>query len=392
METLQEALLFILILIIMLVVIGLVAFLISLIVRLILNCWLPRTIERVVIGQITSVVRQNLPLATALALAANSERGLNRSYLRRIATLLAQGLPLYEAVRKSMPNCSALTLSLIFAGERTGQLALALEQAEANLVHAGRRGRTQVLAIPYAIAMLSLTGLVTSGIMVAVIPKFKDIFKDFDAQLPNTTLALISFCSWWVDGVPPGWTVALPVVLVGLYLWVRPRRWGEPRLTSRLADRLRWHLPVLRRIAFGRNMKAALETMRLGVCAGLDLVPAARLAGLTDLNVCLQRNINRFAQLLEAGTDVRKAARQARLGEIAGLALAAGQRTGDMDAALRYAVDYHDALAGRLLAVIRNLTVPLVVLCVGSFVGWVVLSLFLPLIALIDSVTRGVPQ
>ena len=186
--------------------------------------------------------------------------------------------------------------------------------------------------------------------------------------------------------------LGLLVVLLGLYLWVRPRRWGEPRLTSRIADRLRWHLPMLRRLAFGQNMKAALETMRLGIRAGLDLIPAARLAGLTDLNVCLQRNLRRFTELFESGTDVRQAARQSRLGEIAGLALAAGQRTGDMDAALRYAVDYHDALAGRLLAVLRNLSVPLAVLCVGSFVGWVILSLFLPLIALIDSVTQGVPQ
>lgn len=372
------------------VVIGL--FLISLIVRLTLGCWLPRTIERVVIGQITSVVRQNLPLATALALAANSERGQSRKYLRRIATLLAQGLPLSEAVRKSMPNCSALTLSLIFAGERTGQLAMALEQAEANLIDAGRRRRLQALAIPYAITMLSLTALVTSGIMVAVIPKFKDIFKDYGARLPRVTEALIAFCSWWVDGAPPGWLVALLVVLVGLYLWVRPRRWGKPRLTSRIADRLRWHVPVLRRMAFGRNMKAALETMRLAIRAGLDLVPAARLAGRTDLNVCLQRRLHRFAQLLEAGTDVRQAARQAQLGEIAGLALAAGQRTGDMDAALHYAVDYHDALAGRLVAVFRSLSVPLAVLVVASFAGWVILSLFLPLITLINAASGGVPQ
>ncbi|HSW46211.1 MAG TPA: type II secretion system F family protein [Phycisphaerae bacterium] len=364
---------------------GVVAVFVRLLFRAARGLLLPKVSERIVVGQLAAIVRQNLPLATAVALAAKSEKGLSRLYLQRIATLLSQGLPLSEAVSKSMTICSPPTLPLILAGERTGRLAAALDQAEANLIDTTRRVRHQpLLPVPYLIVMAGLTITITAGIMVAVVPKFQEIFKDFGTQLPGITRALIDFSKWCVQ--TPAWLVALIALVTGLYLSVRPRRIGRPQLTARLADHLRWNLPVLHRITYSRGLKTAFEIMRLGVGAGMDLAPAAELAARTDVNTCLRERLLRFARLIEQGTNLRQAARDARIGEVAGTALAAGQRSHDMDAALRYIIDYHDALVSRLAAVCRSLAVPLVVLVVATFAGWVTLALFLPLIALINSV------
>jgi len=355
--------------------------------RLTLASYLPRTTERAVIGQIAAVVRQHLPQAAALAVAAGSERRLTRRFLYHIAGLLSRGLPLFEAVLKGMPNCSALTLSLIAAGQRTGQLAAALDQAEANLVERLLRRRGQpTLAIPYLLAITSLTVLLTSGIMIAIIPKLKEIFTDYKAILPGVTRSLVTV-SLWVSQNGFVWVTAVALLVIALYLLVRPRRWGQPRLTSQLADYLRWHLPIARRLNIGRNMKAAYEIVRLGIRSGMDLAPAARLAGQTDLNVYLIRRFNNFADLLEQGDDIHQAAQAAGLGEISAISLTAGQRCGNFDAALRYLIDYHDALASRLAAVIRSLSVPLAVLVAASFAGWVVLALFMPLVALLRAST-----
>ena len=96
-----------------------------------------RATHRIVIGQIATVVRQNLPLATGLKLAAESERGAARRHLLRMSRLLAQGASLAEATQIGFTDCPSLPLSLIIAGERSGQLAMALEQAEAAVVQRG---------------------------------------------------------------------------------------------------------------------------------------------------------------------------------------------------------------------------------------------------------------
>lgn len=345
-------------------------------------------VERIVISQIATIVRQNLPLATGIALAADSESGRPGAFLRRIARLLAQGVPLSEAFRKAMPNASSLTQSILVAGEKSGRLAAALDLAEENLVEASTRKRHRPgVAIPYLITMATATTLLAAGIMVVIIPKYKEIFKDFGTQLPGLTRSLISASKWTVEGDPPGWVYIFVPGVIALFLYYRPRRGHRPRFMSRIADHVRWYTPFFRRIYVNRDLRSAFQIMRISVGSGMDLAVAARIAADTDVNICLRRNLTEFANLLETGTNFREAARAARLGEVAATALASGQRGNDIDAAFRYAIDYHGAVTGRITAVLNSLAVPVVVFIAASFAGYVVLAMFIPLIALINSVT-----
>ncbi|MHC4800198.1 MAG: type II secretion system F family protein, partial [Planctomycetota bacterium] len=153
-----------------------------------------RAIERVVIGQISTVVRQNMPLATALSLAAESEREAARTNLKQISSLLGRGLDLSRAVQLGFPNCSAIVVSLIAAGQQAGQLPLALEQAEQYLMERDRqKERFNPVVWPYFVIVLITLTLVLTGIMIFVIPKFRVIFQDFSPQLPGVTRLMLGF-------------------------------------------------------------------------------------------------------------------------------------------------------------------------------------------------------
>ena len=359
-------------------------------VRIVVRAFMPGGVERGVVFQIAAVVRQNLPLATGLSLAAESESGLASTYLRRISRLLAQGVPLSEAVAKGFRGCSSRTLSLIAAGERSGRLSSALDQAEGYLLDRWRRGmQPGANALLYALVMFIATSLVVTFVMVAIIPKFEEIFKDFGARLPEVTIALINFSRWFAVGTPPGWIPILIIVWIVLFLWARPRRWGTPRWATQVADQVRWHTPGLHRLVFGRDMNVVLETMCQAVEAGMDLPSAARLAASLDVNVCLRERVRWFSELLEGGVSVSNAAAQVGMGGCAAVALANGQRTGRMVESLRFAADYHYAMVSRLWSVLRNLAVPAATLLVASFVAWVAEALFKPLISLIGAVSGG---
>ncbi len=353
-----------------------------------------QAVEQIVIGQLAAVVRQNLPLATAITLAAQSERGSARAILHRIGLLAGQGLSMSECLRLGYPTLDSLVRSMISAGENAGQLPAALNHVETWLLDRGRRGLgPQVVPWEYFLVVVGFLMLVVTGLMVAVVPKFKEIFKDYDTILPGLTVSLINVSEWFVTGTPPGWVILLPIpvlIVIHFYTSVRPRQLPEPAWTSRLADHLRWRTPGLGRAEFHRGMAAAMRVFGLGVRAGLPLATAAGLASEIDVNVNLRRHLRRFAELLEGGKPVAESAGQAQLGSVAVTSLAAGQRIGSLAEPLRYVADYHQAVVVRLWTAVRSLAAPLLTLVVGIGVGYVVLALFLPLISLINATTGSV--
>lgn len=343
--------------------------------------------ERLVIGQIATVVRQGLPLAAALSLAAQSERGEVRARLAAISKYLAQGLSLSKAVRVGYPDCPGMALSLICAGENAGQLSAALDQAETYLLERDSDSRRIDPSIgPYAFIVMSWTVLVMSLVLVVVTPKLAEIYADFDVDEP----LLLRGLARGVERRTPVLVTMLVTIGMGtvvlLYLRLRPRRVPQLGSISRLADWVRWHMPGARRVEFGVGMSVMLRTMRFAVRSGMKLDEAARLASTVDVNWNLRQRMDRFAKRLTGGTDPRQAADDAQLGEIAALALSGGQRFGDMDSALRYAADYYSTVISRWWAMVKNVSWPLCTLALASVVGSMVYMLFQPLVALIDSV------
>jgi len=346
-----------------------------------------RVAERVVIGQIATVVRQNLPLPKALDIAAESEGSRAKKTLRNISILLEKGIALPEAIHLGFPECPAVVISLITAGQKSGQLTMALEQAEQYLVESDRR-RHRVIDCacwPYVVVVLLATMLVLSGIMVAVVPKYKAIFADFGTPLPWVTRIVIELFEEFSFVLGLLLMILGFAVPLGMYLDYRPRNLKDLSYPSRIADWLRWHCPGLRRLEFSRGMALMLQTMRVGVRGGMSLETTARAASKIDVNSLLRPRMTEFANLLEGGTNVRKAAEIAGLGEVTAVALAGGQRSQNMDAALRYASDYYDSLVSRWWTMIGNMAWPVCTLMLGTMVGFFVYAMFVPLVALINA-------
>jgi type IV pilus assembly protein PilC len=344
--------------------------------------------ERIVVSQIAGVLRQNLPLAMAVSLAGESERGMARLHLKRISRFLSQGASLSEAIELGYRECSPLVVSLAAAGEKAGRLTAAFEQAEEYLIRKAHWRRLfDIPAGTYVTIVLLFASLLVSGIMVAVVPKFKQIFLDFGTRLPPLTITLIDISEWFVTGTPPGWIV----VALLLVLWAVSRFWrvGGRSLSSKGKEFVHAHVPGLRRMEFGRCMAEMLRLTRIALASGMDLSSAVRLSADLRVNAYVSNRMRRLADLLEEGTGPVDACREAGLGPVLATALAAGVRSGDMDAALRYAADYHEAIVVRWWIFLSAFIWPLCTVMLGCIVGFVVLALFLPLVTLINSVSYG---
>lgn len=348
-------------------------------------------LARTIVGHLAAITEMNLPVATALRIASRGNRGGERRALRKMTDLLTLSTSLAEALRQSVPNCPPMVVSLIAAGERSGQLPRALRLAEDLLDEQLKRTQTYSLRAywAYPVAVLLSTFVIFYGIMYFVIPKFEDIFTDFDATLPESTQSLIGLANWFLHGTLPGWVWLLGLILLGaliLLVHMIPPSGGFLRFLERVRDRVRWLLPFTRQVDWGHGMAAACGVLEMGLTAGLPLDRAARLASDLRINRVVRGRLEEFTALLAGGAPAVRAARQAQLGAICVAAIAAVSRGEDPRTVLGHAADYYRAVANRWWHAMAKLLWPLVTVVMGTVVGYVVVALFLPLVALIDSV------
>ena len=352
------------------------------------------SLTRAVVNHLAAITNLNLPLGRALTTAALSEGGRLGFLLQRLGTLVDQGFPLSMAMRRADRTCSPLVTSIIAAGEQAGQLPRALADLETTLddqlrADAPRSGGAPPYW-PYPIILTLATLLMLVFVMVIVMPKFEEICRDFDTELPATTQNLIAALQWLFG--PSGGLLllglAVGVLLVGVGIALAVRPWNET-MTQAILDVCGWIPGLTRPIGFGKGMSVAVRVVRMGLAAGMTLPTATGLAATVRVNLYLRRRWEHFGRLIDGGEPASRAARQAGLGNVFAWACR-NLETGSADAQsiLDHAADYHRAMAMRWWRGLTRMAWPAVTCLLGCMVGYIVLALFLPLVTLINSVSE----
>lgn len=342
---------------------------------------------RIIIEHAAFVVGQNLPLATGIRLAADSERGYARESLKKIHGWLSAGAPFSKALKASCPNCPALVTSLLSAADEVGQLPEALSEMERTMRAQARQWKpvSKLLGVSYYLIVTAAILLVLFLVAVFIMPRMTEIFDDFSVSLPPLTILVL--------GSVPALEVfapLLPIILIVVfvawgYVWTRPRRPDRPRLLSRVGDWLKWHIPFWRRAEFGEGMARLIEVVRFGLRAGAPLEQVARLATTVDVNRAMQNRACDFAERIQSGQQPHVAAKSCKLGQVFSRALTQPGGREATNRALNHARDYYRAVGRHPVLAFAMLFLPFVTLVMGFCVATVVLALFLPLITLIES-------
>ncbi len=338
--------------------------------------------------QLSTLQDAGLPILRSLNILEQQQKpGLMKNILRGVCDDVEGGSTLSEAFSKHPKAFNRLYVNMVAAGETGGVLDVILQRLAEFMEKAQKLKRKVIGAMVYPTVVISFAILIVSGIMIWVIPKFNDIFADFGTKLPKMTVMLISISDWFVNGTPPGWCILL-FSPVGFYLfWKLLRQSKGGRYVS---DFTLLRIPILGSILEKTAVARFTRTLGTLVNAGVPILEAINITRETSGNEVYARALQQVHDAIREGDTFANPLRAAKVcdGIVINM-IDVGEETGDLDKMLLKIADNYDDEVDTLVGSLVSLLEPVMVVVLGGIVGFIVVSLFLPLVALINSVSSS---
>ena len=246
----------------------------------------------------------------------------------------------------------------------------------------------------YPTAVISIATIIVLGIMMFIVPKFVEIFQDFDTQLPLPTLLLIDAAKWLAGPlIPvenggngswfPGFTVIImaPFILFFAFKFTRKTTMGKA-----VIDRAMLRTPVMGKLIAMSTIAKFTRTLGTLINAGVPILDAIKITSDTTGNDVYARALIAVHDSVRQGDSFAEPLRKAKVCDsLVVNMIDVGEETGDLDKMLEKIADNYDEEVDNTVAGLVSLLEPIMVIVLGVIVGGIVISLFLPMITLMES-------
>ncbi|HEY6767509.1 MAG TPA: type II secretion system F family protein [Candidatus Sulfotelmatobacter sp.] len=328
--------------------------------------------------QFSVMIDAGLPLVQCLEiLAANQENQSFQKTLTGVRTTVEGGATLANAMRQYPVVFDDLTTNMIEAGETGGILDVILQRLATYVEKAVRLKSAVKSALIYPVAVVSMAVLIVGALLKWVVPIFANLFAGLGVSLPLPTRIVMGLSSF----VQNFWWVAL-VAVVGLVFGLKQIR-KHPR-GRYYFDKFLLMMPIvgtlLRKIAVGRFTR----TLGTLITSGVPILEGLSITAKTSGNAVLEEALMKVRKAIEEGRTIVDPLRECGVfPNMVTQMIGVGEATGAMDSMLQKIADFYeeevDAATKDMLAMLE----PVIIGLLGVMIGGIVISLYMPLFAMI---------
>jgi type IV pilus assembly protein PilC len=237
-------------------------------------------------------------------------------------------------------------------------------------------------AMIYPGVVISIAVGIVSMIMVFVVPKFETIFKDFKTELPGVTKILLSISRWFANF---GWAYIL-FAPIGIILTLKLLRMSQGG--KYFVDFVMLKIPVLGGIMGKSSVARMTRTLGTLISAGVPILDALNITKETCGNEVYSKAIEKVHDAVREGESMADPLRATKVVDTIVVNMVdVGEETGDLDKMLIKVADNYDSDVDVLVGSLISILEPIMVVVLGVMVGFIVVALFSPMIALIQSVS-----
>jgi type IV pilus assembly protein PilC len=325
--------------------------------------------------QLATMLAAGIPLVQAFEIVGTGhENAAMQKLILSVKADVEGGSALAEALAKHPLYFDDLFINLVEAGEQAGALETLLDKI------ATYKEKTEALkkkikkALTYPAAVLVVAFVVTTILLIFVIPAFEDLFKGFGADLPTFTRMVIDL-SFFVR--EKGWYIAILMGAgIGTFFYFKKRS----RAMRHWLDRMSLKIPVIGSILQKASIARYARTLSTMFAAGVPLVEALEsVAGATG-NIVYEVGVLQMRDEVATGQRLQQAMENSDLFPNMVIQLiAVGEESGSLDEMSAKVADFYEEDVDNAVDNLSSLLEPMIMAILGVLVGGLVVAMYLPI-------------
>ncbi len=327
--------------------------------------------------QLATMIDAGLPIVQALdLLAQQTEKKTFSEVIATVKNEVESGSAFADSLAKHPAIFNELYTNMVSAGEMGGMLDTILVRLAAYMEKAVKLRAKIKSAMIYPISVISVAVLVTTLLLVYVIPVFGDMFVSFGEELPLPTQIAINLSSVVIAYF---WYMIAGIIgtIVGIRAYYRTERGRQ------VIDRIMLRLPIIGDIFRKAAVARFTRTLSTLVSSGVPILDSLAITGKTAGNKVVENAVFAARQSISEGKTLADPLTQSQIfPPMVCQMIQVGETTGALDTMLLKIADFYDDEVDTAAANLTTLVEPLVILFLGVVIGGIIVSMYLPIFQL----------
>jgi type IV pilus assembly protein PilC len=332
--------------------------------------------------QLSTMVSSGVTILRALyVLEEQTESKLLTRTLVQIRKDVEAGLPLSDSLARHPKIFGPLYVSMVRSGEAGGLLESALLRTADQLEKEDALRRQVRAAMIYPGVVVSFAIAVLLALVAFIVPVFAKVFKDFGGKLPGLTQFTVGLSNF----ITSKWylVIVITVAVVWSFFAWKKSSWGRPQW-----DRFRLRIPlrigeVVQKVALARWSR----TLSALVSAGVPILQAIEVTGKTAGNKVVEEAMDSVRDSVKRGGTIAEPLKDvAVFPSMVVHMIGVGEETGALDTMLTKIADFYEDEVSAAIKALTSILEPVMIIIIGGIVGFIVISMYLPLFKVYDSI------
>lgn len=333
--------------------------------------------------QLSAMIEAGLPLVGAMsALEEQIENPYFKVVLRDVRRDVASGNNLSSAAKKFPKTFPPLFISMVEAGEASGQLGSIMGKISIYFEETVKLNKKVKGALTYPLTVIGLAAAMVVVLMIFVIPIFSEMFTDFGAELPRATLILIGISNFLKHNI-----LFIAAGCAGVYYLIkRFLRTPKGRLVK---DKIINHGPIIRGISKKVYLSRFCRTYSILTRSGVPILQTLDICKSVSNNTYIEAACKNFSKEVSKGGQLSDAMQDAHyFPPLIERMARAGEQAGNVEKMMDKIADFYDVEVETSINSLTSLMEPLFITVLGLIIGAIVMAMFLPIFKLSSVVAQ----
>lgn len=328
--------------------------------------------------QLSVMFNAGLPITQGLGILATQQKNKYfQEVLLDVRKDVEGGANFSSALKKHPKVFNDLYCSMIQAGEASGNLDTILLRLSDYIENIAKLAGKVKSAMAYPVIVLIIAVVLTSVIMLKVIPIFADMFDNLGANLPVPTQVVMQISAFMRGNF-------LFMILGGVGLVFAFKSYYATYKGKRIIDKIKLKTPVFGTLLLKTGIARVTRTLETLLNSGVEIIESMTITARTSGNAVIEDVVMKSRSSVQEGKPLGESWEETKLFPfMVTQMVSVGEQTGALSSMLGKIADFYDEEVEHSVDALISLMEPLLILVLGLLVGGIVIAMYLPMFALV---------